>query len=205
MASLEVHDKFTGELIQTLTEAEAGDVDAGHAQDLSGFVRDRELLVLEPVSRRALVDERRAGHEREVGIVDLVREVGGVDRRVVRRAAEPVAHVVPSVRLLGAGRDRVLAIRGGLVPARRAPALVGEVVAARQRELVVALGLLATGVRDVLHRLLARIGRGLERALGQRRRREEGQDPQRPAHDATRRNNLGARFRPEFHARRVAG
>ena len=83
------------------------DLDAGDAEDHLGVVGDGKLDVLEAVRGLPLVDERRAGHQREKRIVDGGDEVRRIDRRVVGRGPEPGARRSPEVALRFAGLEGV--------------------------------------------------------------------------------------------------
>ena len=120
-------------------------LDAGDAEDDLDVVGHGELDVLEPVRGLTLVDERRAGHQREEGIVDRGDEVRRIDRRVVGRGPEPSASRLPEVALLLAGPEGVLGIRLRLPATGPHRGAVGQVGALSQRERVVALGPGPTG------------------------------------------------------------
>jgi hypothetical protein len=74
-------------------------------------VGDGELVVLQPLRRLPLVDERRAGDQGEERIVDGGGEICRIDHRSVRSAPEPVAHGPPRVALRLAVIERILGVR----------------------------------------------------------------------------------------------
>ena len=108
MASLEVHDKFTGELIQTLPEAEAADVDAAVRRAAAAFA----AWSATPAHRRAailLAAAQRIAARRDEFTALIAREAG----KAWKYSAGEVARSVETFTFAGEEAKR---IHGETVP-----------------------------------------------------------------------------------------
>ena len=132
-------------------------LDAGNAENLDGFMCGGYGVALDAINGVRLVDQRAAGDEWKIGIIDRSAEIGWINNRIIRSASEQTAELLPGHKLVLTRLQRYL--QRGLRVLVALPTLsgVGDVIAIAQRQRVSALRARPTRIERIQRGSAARV------------------------------------------------
>src|SRR5438132_13665935 len=96
-------------------------------------------IALDAINGMSLVDERAARDEWKIRVIDRSAEIGWINNRIIRSAAEQTAELLPSHKLIVTHLQRLVRRRQRLLLALHTRCRVGDIIAIAQRQRVSAL------------------------------------------------------------------
>ena len=114
-------------------------------------------VALDAINGVRLVDQRAAGDEWKIGIIDRPAEIGWINHRIIRSAAKQTAELLPSHKLVLTRLQRLVQGRQRLLLALLTRSRVRDIIAIAQRQRVSALRARPTRIERIQRGPAARV------------------------------------------------
>src|SRR5689334_12590028 len=96
-------------------------------------------VALDAINGVRLVDQRAAGDEWKIGIIDWSAEIAWINNRIIRSAAKQTAELLPGHKLVLTRLQRLVQGHQSLLLALLTRSRVGDIIAIAQRQRISAL------------------------------------------------------------------